>query len=348
MCSSFAENPQGAALALAAEWLREPRARWAVGVIGAIAEFEHGPGEAVATRGLTATGPFGALRISDRPQARALAYELPSADPRAWLHGVVFCLPEADARGAGRTTITELGPDEDAVRPEDRSALLFDLGIGSPWCDVCVRTADAPLIALLRAHAGRDILDPAHSLLERIPSASPARVFSSRLARIEVWQRIPRHGEPSPEGSHTHFLPRMLRPMRTVQATVPVPDGWATCLSLFPPNPQRDTLGRSKPFDRAEHDAFQALLARFGEPAFVAAKLRCMHAAPRNVGPVTGNAVTRAPARQGISGRTALSRSERLARMLAGRQRDALGSAAEDQRASPNLARIAPRIPLGM
>ncbi|HEY6240002.1 MAG TPA: hypothetical protein VIW78_04120, partial [Burkholderiales bacterium] len=37
------------------------------------------------------------------------------------------------------------------------------------------------------------------------------------------------------------------------------------CLSLYPPNPVQDEEGRRKPLDRAEFDAFQALLERFGD-----------------------------------------------------------------------------------
>jgi hypothetical protein len=43
----------------------------------------------------------------------------------------------------GRGVITELGPDREAVRADDRDALLFDLGLGGGSAAICVRTSDA-------------------------------------------------------------------------------------------------------------------------------------------------------------------------------------------------------------
>ncbi len=41
-------------------------------------------------------------------------------------------------------------PDAEAMRPQDRGAILFDLGIGKSQSDICVRTADPTTIELLR------------------------------------------------------------------------------------------------------------------------------------------------------------------------------------------------------
>ena len=41
-----------------------------------------------------------------------------------------------------------------------------------------------------------------------ILAASPHRVFVSRVGRIEVFQAIPSANGKSPEGPHTHVLPK--------------------------------------------------------------------------------------------------------------------------------------------
>ena len=52
-----------------------------------------------------------------------------------------------------------------------------------------------------------------------ILAANPHRVFISRLGRIEVYQPIPPPSGKSPEGPHTHVLPKLLKSGRTHPAT---------------------------------------------------------------------------------------------------------------------------------
>ena len=150
--------------------------------------------------------------------------------------------------------------------------MLFDLGLGTAQVDVCVRTADPETLAHLRAGLGRSLFAPDNPLMQVMPRLSPHRVFICRFARLEVYQRIPGHGETPPEGPHTHVLPDLLRHQRTHPATAPIPDGWVPCLSLYPANPIYDALGHPRPFDRAAYKAFQTLLRGFGDPALVRLK----------------------------------------------------------------------------
>ena len=108
--------------------------------------------------------------------------------------------------------------------------------------------------------------------MQVMPRLSPHRVFVCRFARLEVYQRIPGHGETPPEGPHTHVLPHLLRHQRTHPATAPIPDEWVPCLSLYPANPIHDALGHPRPFDQAAYEAFQTLLQSFGDPALVRLK----------------------------------------------------------------------------
>ena len=105
-----------------------------------------------------------------------------------------------------------------------------------------------------------------------ILATNPHRVFLSRLGRIEVFQPIPPPDGKSPDGPHTHVLPGLLRHRRTHAATEPIPDGLVPCAHVYPAHPAKDGMGQPRPFDRARHDAFQAILRSYGDPKFLALK----------------------------------------------------------------------------
>ena len=244
-------------------YMADPTASWGLGTFGAIAEFHRTADEPASLdtdTTLHVVTARGALRISGTEDVRAWAYELPAGGDH-WSHVLALCLPAAQAAMHRRTVVTECGPDHEALRPDDRTAVLFDLGLGTAQVDVCVRSADPAALVQLRAGCGRTLFAPANPLAPAMPRLSPHRVFVCRFARLEVYQRIPGRDERPPEGPHTHVLPEILRHQRTHPATAPIPEGWVPCLSLHPANPVCDALGRPRPFDRAAHTAFQASAA---------------------------------------------------------------------------------------
>ncbi len=287
---------------LAERHLADPRTGWAIGTFGAIAEFHREADEpAVLSAHCAITERGGILLQLDRT-VRAIAWEAPSSVD-AWAHGVALCLASDDSAMSGRTEVTELGPDIGALLEEDRGSVLFDLGIGAPHCDVCVRTAAPEILRALRAAAGRPLLDG--DLFAELPAMSPARVFLSRLGRVEVRTPIPAPGGRTPDGPHTHVLPHLLRLRRTHSANVPLPERIVPCVEMFPASAIQDAHGRRRPFDAANHEAFQGLLAAHGDPACVMAKRETI-AAVRAAGPPRD-----APS---------YSRAQRLARRVALRQ----------------------------
>jgi hypothetical protein len=171
-----------------------------------------------------------------------------------------------------RTRLTELGPDTAALREGDRTAILFDLGLDLLQLDACVLVSDPDLAANLRKCNGRPVFEPGNPAMSIILAASPPRVFIGRVGRIEVYQPIPPPTGRSPEGPHTHVLPKLLQRKRTHAATEPVPAGFVPCAHLYPAHPMKDALGRALPFDVRRHDSFQDMLARFGDPDAVALK----------------------------------------------------------------------------
>ena len=255
--------------------IKDPRSGWGCGSFGAIAEFVRDPGEEAHiddAEGITAYTDRGGIRIDPIPALRPIAYEMTSRDPEAWQHGVALCLPEDDCRMSGRTVVTELRPDHDALRPQDRSAILFDLGLGQLQIDVCVRSSDSDTIAALRAAEGRAFLGHGSTLYFDMAKLSPHRVFLCRFGRVEVYQPIPLPDGKSPDGPHTHVLPKLLAHRRAHAANLPISPGWIPCMTLFPPNPVRDELGRLKEFDAVSYAEFQALWGQFGDAGLVALK----------------------------------------------------------------------------
>ena len=270
---------------LARTALHDPDQAWSIGTFGAIAEFTRDRDEAVVLTedgpesggGLTAITGRGALSIALPDDINVVAYEALSGRPERWLQGVAFCLPaDAAARGQ-RAVLSELGPDADALRDDDRDGCLFDMGLGQPHLDVCVRTADDDLIAVLRAQVGRSLLAPDNPAMAAIKEASPHRVFLSAAGRLEVFQVIGSTSRdvPTPEGPHTHVLPGLLKTGRTHAANIPVPDGLVPVLTLHPASPFTDLLGHEKPFDRDAHAAFQSMVERFPPaPNYLSEKAR--------------------------------------------------------------------------
>jgi uncharacterized protein DUF6925 len=206
-----------------ASHLRSASCGWSIGAYGAIAEFHRDPAEPAWIDGLCVATARGAIVVELPPGCRAFGDE----------HAVVLGLAGPEAHMSARAGIACLGADRDALRAQDRDALLFDLGLGLAHCEFCVRTADGALVDALRAAEGAPLLENA-PLVERLKRASPHRVVRSRAGRIEVFQDIAPEGGRSPEGPHTHLLPRLLRRARKRPASPSMPDGWLPCLALYP------------------------------------------------------------------------------------------------------------------
>jgi len=260
--------------------LNDSRTGWGVGVFGAIAEFVRDSGEAerVLPGHARVTARGGIAIQTAHPTARLFAWTEPSSIAALWRQGAALCLPEAEAAIGGAEVVTEIGPDDDALREQDRGSILFDMGVGFAHLRACVRTSDPWVIEQLRAGLGKSLFAPGNTAGGAIVIASPNRVFLSRLARVEVYQPIPPPDGKSPEGPHTHLLPKLLAARRAHPATRPLPEGWISCLDIFPAHPLRDALGRAIPFDPAAHDAFADLLSRFGIAALEAVRADAIRA----------------------------------------------------------------------
>jgi Family of unknown function (DUF6925) len=300
-------QPNKAAVALLHRHFADGASGWSIGTLGAIAEFMEDAGVAreitTTAAGGTVVTERGALEIALTGDTEILAYERLMRDAARWGQGILFCLPGRRAAMGACHVITELGRDEAAIRKSDRHSILFDLGVGAPHVDFCVRTDNPALIAALRGAIGMAAL--ASPAMAAILEHQPHRICRSRLGRIEVFQPI--GFEKTPEGPHTHLLPELLKSGRSHSPDTPVPAGALAALELHPASPISDLAGRATPFDGARHAAFEATLMEFGRPDHVAAKARVRAAL----------AAGGAPAAAGIA---ADERSGRLAARVALRQ----------------------------
>ncbi|MFV0369587.1 MAG: DUF6925 family protein [Hyphomicrobiaceae bacterium] len=256
--------------------LQQPETGWSMGGFGAIAEFHQDSGEPALVddaQSLARATTRGGLRIELTPDVIPIAYEGLSKNADRWVHGVAFCMPAEQANMSQRTTLSELGPDEAAVREEDRSAVLFDLGLSALGgscraVDFCIRTSDAALIDTLRSVAGRSLFEHGNPAMAAILASHPHRIALTRLGRVEVYQKIggSETGGKSPPGPHTHILPKLMRSGRTHSANVPVREKLIPCLMMFPGNPLATGMGEDRSFDPGLHDGFEALMNKWGSP----------------------------------------------------------------------------------
>jgi hypothetical protein len=227
---------------------RDPATTFAIGVQGAVAEFIRAPGDRATVKGdagrLLVRSKLGALRLDLEPWVRVFSFGPDGGLPDE----VVLAVDRSRLTSAAACTLSELGPDRDAVRKLERSALLFDLGLDRPTVRFCVRTDDPELIAALRGCVGQPWPDVAPALIPLLLERHPQRVVVSPLGRIEVSQPIGlRDGRPeTPVGPHTHLLPELLRTGRELAPGRDLPGDYAPAASLFP-GPRTASLWSTRP-----------------------------------------------------------------------------------------------------
>lgn len=241
--------------------LADPASAWNLGAFGAAAEFRRRPDEPFRILGEDRIGlrtARGGIALTLTDAVRPIAYEMPVGD--GWSHAVALCLPAAEFGAVACSRFTELGPDREALDPARRAAVSFDLGLGSAQVSVRVRTDRPGPLARLRAHLGAAPPDFDGAIRPEALGGEADLVVVGPLGRIEVSS-----GAGDPFGPRAYVVPKILRRRRTHVATAPIPAGLVPVAHLYPPHPCRDSALRPIPFERARHDAFQVLLARWGD-----------------------------------------------------------------------------------
>jgi hypothetical protein len=247
--------------------LADARHAWSVGTFGAIGEFMRDEGEDAHLASEDGAPVIhtrrAGLRVTPCDDVRVIAYDTLSSDGETWGQSVAFCIPAPADMEQG--VVRALGVDTDAIRWEDRDAQLFDMGVGLGHVRFCSRTRDPDLIAALTALEGQSLFSPAGAaVMSLVLKAQPHRVLLSPLARVEVYAPIPQPGGQSPDGPHTHLLPKLLAAKRTHAANAPIPEGFQPVLMLHPRSPWRNAAGMRTEFDPTLDEIFEALLTDFG------------------------------------------------------------------------------------
>ena len=307
--------------------LANPESGWSIGSMGAIAEFHQSPGEEIVVddpQNLTRATRRGAIRLQMRETAHPIAYEALSPRSHRWSQGVALCLPESEVATTRMDVLTHLGRDDEAIRAQDSQAQLFDMGLDLRQLRFCIRTSDPKLTELLQAHCGRSIWESGNPASDAILKSHPHRVAISPLGRVEVYQMIggPDTGGVSPEGPHTHVLPKLLLTGRTHSANTPIPEGFLPCASLHPANPVIDTLGKDRVFEPKSFERFQKFLKAWGPGDYVRVKETVWNAVRAESDPASFDAPrTRL-------GRTALRNALRQLARIADHENDDLAAKA--------------------
>ena len=209
----------------------EPGTVWSLGGPGASAEFMASPDAAVtveeAGAGLLARHPQGALAFTPKAGVRGFVRESAEAGRE-----LILARYRVGRRRPAPSVVTELGADEATLDPDARWHVRFDLGLGQPAWRFGVRTGDDALLASLRAAAGAP-LTARVDLVRALVAASPARVVATSAGRCEVTGPIPRAGEATPEGPHTHLLPDRLVPPGRFEEELGLPEGYLVEARVF-------------------------------------------------------------------------------------------------------------------
>jgi hypothetical protein len=250
----------------------DPRTGWAMGTYGGIAEWMWDPridanAKFILQRnsGLTVTSDRGALQIKfDIDEVKLICYEDVSSKGWAWNHGIAACLPESKSSMGNRSVLTKLGTDENALRSDAKDHVLFDMGLGAPHVDFCVRTNDPYLIDILTRAEGTNIFENKEAGMA-IVHKSPNRIAITAMGRTEVYSAIPPPGGKSPEGPHTHLLPSLIKTGRKHDPKAPIPEGFNACVMLYPSAANKTVLGERKEFSVKHFHDFQTVLSTFGD-----------------------------------------------------------------------------------
>jgi predicted Fe-S protein YdhL (DUF1289 family) len=228
--------PQGRIVEFVVESLRQKSGAWALGCYGATAEFICDPDEpcdvSVTGETITAISGRGALQLTIGERVRAL--RLRADDSRHGYRAIFLVVLKAMATLPVATTLTPLGRDEGAIRPESRNDPWFDLGLGRDDLRFCVRASAPDLLEKQNQASGLPLLDVLQDAGATIVKHSPARVVESPLGRAEIYTSIPASGGRSPDGPHTHLLPSHLASGRATPPGVDLPPVYALGAIFYP------------------------------------------------------------------------------------------------------------------
>ncbi len=215
--------------------LDDAQAQWSIGVPGAAVEFNGKDGSLLTARlweyGGEVRGGQGGVRVVLDHGAQKIKM-IGQANAKGLIGRIDLCLYTRKAAMSNRRVLSEIGPDVEALRTGDRQGVLFDLGLGLPHIDYCVRVEEAGLVALLRQQKGKPVLGEDRTVLDTLRRASPHRVLLTRMGRVEVWSPIPAIDGETPVGPHSHLDPELIAKGAAIDTDSHLPETLYRLISL--------------------------------------------------------------------------------------------------------------------
>ncbi len=216
--------------------LQHRRGTWVGGIVGAAGEFAAAPGQSIDAEldgeTVIAGTPGARLRFLIDESVRALTFETKETP----LERSRIVLAVKRERGWPNVThaLTALGPDVDAIAPEDRGGQVFDLGLGRKEARFCLRVGPGETEDVLVSATASVFPANLPLIAPALLADSPARVIETALGRIEILTAIPQPGGQSPPGPHTHLLPDHIASGRAMPAGMELPRAYLPGAIFYP------------------------------------------------------------------------------------------------------------------
>jgi predicted Fe-S protein YdhL (DUF1289 family) len=171
--------------------LRHGAGHWALAGCGGFAQARLHDTDAEAEGAMvSACDGDSALKLRINKHVRAFR----CADPGRAGDALIVSVLRTRLADERRTALTELGPDEKAILPSGRGAILFDLGVESEAARFMLRSADPALVAALRRLEGAPWRAALAEAAEALDAAPPTRVVQSFGGRLETDAPLMRDG----------------------------------------------------------------------------------------------------------------------------------------------------------
>ncbi len=219
-----------------AESLDKKTGTWAVGCYGAGAEFgcahDEPCGISISGNKITALSERGGLQLTIDENVRAL--RLCADHASGGYCGIFLTVVNARANLPVTTSLTPLGRDEGAIRPDGRSEHWFDIGLGRADLRFGMRTADNELRKWLNQASGLPLTDLLQAAGSMILTHCPARIVESPIGRAEIFPSNPRPGEQLTTGPHCHLSPEPLASGRSTPPGIDLPPVYALGAAFCP------------------------------------------------------------------------------------------------------------------
>ena len=214
-----------------------PDTQCSLGTFGALAEFARDRDEPVhASARVAGNGVSAGARRVARGIALTTSYRRagpshPKSITRTgWSQRIALCLPERMIAPCTERAVADRDSAPIAQAPAragPRQPCLFDLGLGALQGGLRrphrqITATSPPNCAVARAAAVFEPGNPAHG---HHPPSQPAPGLHQPARPHRGVSTDPARVGKSPEGPHTHVLPKLLKSGRSHPATEPVPDG---------------------------------------------------------------------------------------------------------------------------